>query len=93
MAHRCPHKNIQFCPLYYAAHGLDTAGGRIHSFGCDDGHLEQGACAVNRGMSYAAELEKVRSVDPHLVATLAWREDLLERRAQMLRNLTAAGLH
>ncbi len=52
MSRRCPRADdVSRCPLYLAAH----VGG-----GCDDGRLEEGGCAVDRGlMDYAAEVDRI----------------------------------
>jgi hypothetical protein len=82
MAHKCPHKDIQFCPLYVACHGIKDSAGKWHFIGCDDGQLGTDRCAVDRAMSYAAELEKVRAVDPRLVAELQFKEQAAEEWMQ-----------
>lgn len=54
---KCPHADVQFCPLYLAAHGAI-------GIGCDDGNLDQGGCAVDREMDYFKELGRL---NPKLV--------------------------
>src|SRR3546814_11770612 len=94
MVRRCPHKNIQFCPLYIAAHGLQDAGGKWHALGCDDGELRDGSRAVARGMRYARQVEAVRAVWPDLVEHLQFKEraaaewaEAEQRRVKRLRML------
>ena len=77
----CPHKNVMFCPLYVAAHD----GG-----GCDDGRLEEGGCAVSRGMDYAAAIARLR---PDFVAESRWRERKDVVAGQRLRNMRNNGVH
>jgi hypothetical protein len=48
----CPHPEKRDCPLYRAMHG---GGG-----GCDDGRLDEGGCAVSRGMDYSAAVAALR---------------------------------
>ena len=51
---KCPHDNALDCPLYMASHTGSLRG-------CDDGRLDEGGCAVNRGMNYEdAEEEMYR---------------------------------
>lgn len=85
---RCPHAaDVQFCPLYIASH----TGKHI---GCDDGHLGEGYCAVDRRlMSYKAEVERVRVVCPGLVEMAEWNEAAERTRAQRARNLRLNGIH
>ncbi|MCF6368328.1 hypothetical protein LXM96_05590 [Rhizobium sp. TRM95001] len=82
MAPKCPHKDIQFCPLYVAAHGLQDAAGKWHFPGCDDGQLGTDRCAVDRGMSYERQVEKVRAVCPGLVEQLQFKEQAAEEWAE-----------
>lgn len=82
---KCPHTAAQFCPLYVASHIGDGSG-------CDDGRLEEGGCAVSRGMNYAAEVGRVRSADPTMVANLVFAEVGSEIRAQRARNLRVNGI-
>lgn len=79
----CPHTDIRFCPLYLAAH--DCQG-----LGCDDGRLGEGGCAVDRGLNYATAVARLC---PREVAQAAWRASAEEHRAQIARNMRAAGLH
>lgn len=76
MAKGCPHKNIQFCPLYVASHGLQAPSGEW--LGCDDGKLGDGHCAVDRGMKYAREVAKLQAAHPGLVEQLAFKEEAAE---------------
>lgn len=84
----CPHKNIVHCPLYIASHDGDP---RMN--GCDDGRLDEGGCAVDRGMDYAVAVGRISGVDPRLVAQLRWNEEAEEFKAQRARNMRAAGIH
>lgn len=84
----CPHKNIVHCPLYLASHDGDP-----RMSGCDDGRLDEGGCAVDRGMDYAAAVGRLSAFDPRLVAQLRWNEEAAEIKAQRARNMRAAGLH
>ncbi|RWE31251.1 MAG: hypothetical protein EOS79_32205 [Mesorhizobium sp.] len=81
----CPHKEIRFCPLYVASHGT--------GFGCDDGELGHGECAVSRKMVYDRELELIRVHCPGLVEQLQWNEESEKMREQRSRNLRLAGIH
>ena len=82
----CPHENIVYCPLYLASH---EAGG----FGCDDGQLGYGGCAADRGLDYAATIERLRAHNPRIIADCEWRQAVDEGRAQRDRNMRAAGIH
>lgn len=83
---RCPHRDVQHCPLYVAAHmGV--------GFGCDDGRLEEQACGVARGISYAGNLERLRIAVPGLVEQLQWKEEVVDQAAQRARNLRRNGVH
>lgn len=73
MRRKCPHSNVQFCPLYVASHGVRGVDGKW--LGCDDGKLGDGLRAVDRGMSYTYETAKVEAADPGLVAQLRFKEE------------------
>jgi hypothetical protein len=83
---KCPHARIEFCPLYVAAH---EAGG----FGCDDGRVGEGGCAVSRGMNYGSVLAKLSHAKRDLVQDCAEREGLFLKLEQRRRNMKNAGLH
>ena len=83
---RCPHADIQFCPLYHAAH-IAGAGG------CDDGQLGEGGCAVSRGMDYRQAVKRLEVTQFAMMAELEFKQRQNERREQQRRNLQAAGLH
>lgn len=83
---RCPHKDVKFCPLYVAAHGL-------FGLGCDDGNLGDGECAVARGMVYQRQIELIRVQCPGIVEQLQWNEDGQKMQEQRARNLRANGIH
>lgn len=75
MAKRCPHKEIRFCPLYIASHGLQHADGKW--LGCIDGK-ETGAdrdCGVRRGVNYQRMLARIEATDPAMVARAAFQEE------------------
>ena len=80
----CPHADIRFCPLYVAAHAPI-------GIGCDDVDWVDG-CAVSRGMSYRAEVERLRVVQPRLIAELAFKESAEIAKQQRARNMRAAGI-
>lgn len=81
----CPHADIRFFPLYIAAHGT--------GFGCADDQLAEGGCAVDRGMSYAAEFELIRVKCPGLIEDAQWREAIETGKAQRARNHRLNGIH
>jgi hypothetical protein len=83
---RCPHQQIAYCPLYVAAH---EAGG----FGCDDGKLDHGSCAVDRGMDYGKAVARLWQAKPDLVKECAEGESAAMACEQRQRNMRAAGLH
>jgi len=83
---KCPHADILHCPLYHAAH-IAGAGG------CDDGKLDQGGCAVNRGMDYHKEVKRLEIEQFQLVAECEFNQRWHERNEQRKRNMRAAGLH
>lgn len=82
----CPHADIVFCPLYVAAH-------EGYGFGCDDGGLADGFCAINRGLDYRGELARLNAASPRLVAQLEFSEHAAAVTAQRKRNMRAAGVH
>jgi len=82
----CPHARIEFCPLYIAAH---EDGG----FGCDDGKLGEGGCAVSRGMDYGRALAKLSLANRALVLECAERENETIKIEQRRRNMKNLGLH
>lgn len=83
---RCPHGNISYCPLYRAAH---EAGGPS----CDDGHLDRGGCAIDRGLDYGRTLAALWKVNPDLIQEAADSESAAMAREQRARNMRAAGIH
>lgn len=83
---KCPHARIEFCPLYIAAH--EAAG-----FGCDDGRLGEGGCAVSRGLDYGAALVMLSHANRALVLECADRESHHMRIEQRRRNVKNLGLH
>lgn len=82
----CPHKDVQYCPLYHASHMGNVRG-------CDDGHLDMGQCAVARGMNYADAVAAMSAIEPRRVAELRFSEEGQDRLSQQKRNMRAAGLH
>jgi hypothetical protein len=80
MRRKCPHENIQFCPLCVASHGVRGIDGKW--LGCDDGKIHDGSCAVDRGMSYARQTAKVDASDPGLVADLRLKEEANQEWAE-----------
>lgn len=88
---KCPHKDIQFCPLYVASHGLNGLDGKY--IGCDDGKLGDGLCGVDRGVCYSAELARMKAAHPAEVARLAFMADAAEGKAQRDRNMRRIGIH
>ncbi len=85
----CPHADVQFCPLYIASHGIDGHFG----MGCDDGRLDEGGCAVERGQDYAASVAELRAKAPRAVALIEFAEWAATARDQQRRNLTLNGIH
>lgn len=83
---KCPHSRTEFCPLYVAAH---ESGG----FGCDDGRLAEGGCAVSRGMDYGHALAKLSHAKRDLVLECAERENLNTKIEQRRCNIKNLGLH
>ncbi len=77
------------CPLYHACH----APVQFPGCGCDDGRLDEGGCAVDRGKNYAATVAKMRAIDPRLIAEMEWQEAAEQAKEQRKRNMRAAGLH
>lgn len=82
----CPHNPSTWCPLSVAM----NAPGRPS---CDDGKLDQGGCAVDRGGDYHQLLGELMAVDARLVAECQWYAALWERQAQRDRNLKLNGIH
>lgn len=82
---KCQHDDVQFCPLYIAAHGT--------GHGCDDGRLGEIGCAVDRGMRYTAELELIRVKCPGLIEQAEWRCAMTRREVQRSHNLRLNGIH
>lgn len=83
---KCPHARIEFCPLYVAAH---EGGG----FGCDDGKLQEGGCAVSRLLDYGKALARLSHANRELVMECAERESLQMKIEQPQRNMKNLGLH
>lgn len=83
---KCPHDRVEFCPLYVAAH---EGGG----FGCDDGRLQEGGCAVSRSMDYGKALARLSNANRDLVQECAERESFFMKLEQRRRNMKAAGVH
>lgn len=83
---KCPHSRIEFCPLYIAAH-------EASGYGCDDGRLGEGGCAVSRSMNYGKALAALSHANRELVQECAERESLHMRLEQRSRNMKNLGLH
>ncbi len=85
---RCPFPGgTKHCPLYSAAHDP-----RLLKHGCDDGRLDEGGCAVDRGMDFEAELAAVAKLDPVMVAGCYREARDEESREQRRRNLVVNGI-
>lgn len=82
----CPHEDIQFCPLYVAAH--ETAG-----LGCAKGLTEEGCGVANGVLDYGRQLARLVAADPEMVTERAMAEFEAERKAQRARNLRVNGIH
>ncbi len=83
---KCPHANVVYCPLYHAAHTASK-------FGCDDGNLGNGDCAISRGQSYEGSVSALRIEQPGLVERLEWQSSEISRQQQRRRNMRALGIH
>lgn len=83
---KCPHENVQFCPLYVAGHeaGLPTCMGKWDFEGCD---VEHGRA------DYGQLVAQLFRHDPQMIAERAEAEWQAEAKAQRQRNVRAAGLH
>ncbi|OWV68060.1 hypothetical protein ATY76_14205 [Rhizobium sp. R339] len=88
MTKGCPHKDIQFCPLYLAMHSS-----RLFGFSCDDGQLGSGLCAVARKLDYAKTVARLEAAWPGLVAERRFQEEAEEAKEQRRRNMRLLGLH
>jgi len=86
MSKGCPHNDVKHCPLYHAMHVPNGAS-------CDDGKIDDGDCAVARGMNYARQVEKLRVQCPGLVEAAEWRKAIDARSGQQQRNLRMNGIH
>lgn len=49
-------------------------------YGCDDGRLDEGDCAVSHGWPYDRALARLDAAMPRLVAELRWKEEAAESR-------------
>lgn len=78
----CPHPDVQFCPLYHAAHYPGA-------LGCDDGQLTPDTCAVDRDLDYETA---VAALNQAFVDKLKRLEEAARSRCQQERNRRAAGL-
>jgi hypothetical protein len=83
---KCPHDPSTWCPLSVAMNAVGRPS-------CDDGRLDEGGCAIDRGADYHEVLGRLLVVDARLVATCRWHEDLAARQAQQQRNLKLNGIH
>lgn len=83
---KCQHERVEHCPLYVAAH---EGGG----FGCDDGRLAEGGCAVSRSLDYGKALVRLSRENRALVLECAERENEYMRIEQRRRNMKNLGLH
>jgi len=87
MTRKCPHEDVQYCPLYHACH----EGG---AGGCDDGKIDENSCAVDRGrMEYGPSVRQLRKTHPLLVAQCEMHQVRSATRGQIRRNLKHNGLH
>lgn len=80
---RCPHEQVQFCPLYVAGHvvGLPTCMGQWDFEGCDVDHGRE---------EYEELVAQLFRHDPAMVADRALAEERFERAEQRKRNMRAA---
>jgi len=84
----CPHEKIQHCPLYVAAHDPH------YGISCEDGLAYEGGCAVSRGLNYPEAVGRLSaSGGNQLIAILKFNEANELRKAQVARNMRAAGFH
>ena len=83
---RCPHDDVQFCPLYVASN--------VGAGGCDDGNLARMSCAVDRGtINYSKEVAKLAKTDKQLINDCDDREWRAQSKAQRKRNMRMNGIH
>lgn len=88
MPKTCPHKDVQFCPLYVAMHLASAI-----KLSCNDGRLGEGSCAVVRKMDYDTAIAKLEAHQPGLVAERRFAEEAAEAKEQRNRNMRLLGLH
>lgn len=83
----CPFEPGGFCPLLVAAHDPVAI-----ALSCVDDRIEDGGCAVDRGLDYSGAVAALRAAHPRLVAECEMLEEARQREAQRKRNMRAAGL-
>ena len=84
---KCPHANIQYCPLYVASHDAD-------GLGCITSGDGEFVCMVEQGtLDHADALGKLMAHDARMVETVRWNEQITNQTAQRKRNLSALGLN
>ncbi len=84
----CPHRLIQFCPLYVACHmSLGS------EYGCDDGQMDYASCATSRKMNYETTVARLEKEWPAFVEDLREREEAAEAAEQRRRNMRLLNLH
>lgn len=83
----CPHLPlIQYCPLYVAAHHPE-----LSRFGCDDGQLGSGECAIDREGLYPELMAQLYWADPGFVREILDEGQKAARERQRARNAALLG--
>lgn len=88
MTKGCPHRLVQFCPLYVACH-MSILG----KYGCDDGQMGYGGCASARKLNYETTVARLEAEWPAFVEDLREREEAAKADEQRRRNMRLLGYH
>lgn len=89
MRKKCPHKHIQYCPLYV---GMHIAGGpSCWPKNGSDPMLK--GCAVEQGADYGKLAAQFAAAHPREYAQCTFAEQARETKEQASRNMVLNGVH
>ena len=86
---KCPHKHIQYCPLYV---GMHIAGGPS-CWPTNGSDPQDKGCAVEQGADYGQLLAKFAAAHPREYEQCAFAEHARESKEQQSRNMVLNGIH
>lgn len=86
---KCPHKHIQYYPLYVGMHIADGPS----CWPTNGSDPNEKGCAVEQGADYGKLLAKFAAAHPREYAECAFAESARETKEQHSRNMVLNGIH